>query len=97
MADISQQYEGFEFLEPLIADMVQDDPAARPTMEEVVARFDDIQAKLKYWKLRERLVRKGESPLIKFLKNVRHVYRTTKFILSFRSPVPTPRYIPPPS
>ncbi|KAH9978287.1 hypothetical protein BJV74DRAFT_901150 [Russula compacta] len=35
----SQKYHGFEFMEPLIADMVQSDPTQHPKMDEVVDRF----------------------------------------------------------
>ncbi len=33
-------------MEPLVADMVQDDPTKRPTMDEVVTRFAEIRRKL---------------------------------------------------
>ncbi|KAF9232383.1 hypothetical protein BU15DRAFT_55077 [Melanogaster broomeanus] len=41
--DFMQQKIGFEFMAPLINDMVQDDPNKRPTMDEVVTRFEDIR------------------------------------------------------
>jgi hypothetical protein len=34
-----QKYHGFEFMKVFIAEMVQEDPVKRPTMDEVVARF----------------------------------------------------------
>ncbi|KAJ6555389.1 hypothetical protein DFH09DRAFT_1084937 [Mycena vulgaris] len=34
---------GFDFIRPLVADMVQDDAAKRPTIDEVVFRFAEIQ------------------------------------------------------
>ncbi len=33
-------------MEPLVADMVQDDPTKHPTMDEVVTRFAEIRRKL---------------------------------------------------
>ncbi|KAJ6496883.1 hypothetical protein DFH09DRAFT_1103512 [Mycena vulgaris] len=40
--------------------MVQDDPAKRLTIDEVVARFDEIRAGLSSWKLRSRVVKKSD-------------------------------------
>ena len=47
-------YPGFEFLRPLINDMIQDDPTKRPKIDEVIERFEDIAKKLSAWKLRSR-------------------------------------------
>ncbi|KAF5376363.1 hypothetical protein D9757_008682 [Collybiopsis confluens] len=52
-----------EFLEELIADMTQDDPAKRPKMSEVVSRFAEIRKSLSWWKLRSRVSDK-RIPLI---------------------------------
>ncbi|KAJ6496871.1 hypothetical protein DFH09DRAFT_1103500 [Mycena vulgaris] len=54
---------GFAFMRPLVSDMVQDDPAKRPTIDEVVARFDEIRAGLSSWKLRS-----DSPPTLAFLK-----------------------------
>ncbi|KAJ6471696.1 hypothetical protein DFH09DRAFT_1476477 [Mycena vulgaris] len=51
---------GFEFMRPLVSDMVQDDPAKCLTIDEVVARFDEIRAGLSSWKLRSRVVKKSD-------------------------------------
>ncbi|KAI3604625.1 hypothetical protein WG66_008496 [Moniliophthora roreri] len=40
------------FMEPLIDDMIQEDPEKRPTMDQVVLRFDNIVEGLSQWKLR---------------------------------------------
>ena len=42
---VDQKYNGFQFIQPLITDMVQEDPAKRPTMDEVVTRFAEIDRK----------------------------------------------------
>ena len=47
-------YPGFEFLRPLIRDMMQDDPTKRPKIGEVIKRFEDIVHNLSAWKLRSR-------------------------------------------
>ena len=46
---------------PLIADMIHQDPSKRPTMNEVVHRFETIQRSLNSWKLRSRIVDKEEN------------------------------------
>jgi hypothetical protein len=46
--DRNSEYKGFEFMEALVADMVQDDPTKRPTMDEVVTRFSDIKRQAQY-------------------------------------------------
>jgi hypothetical protein len=38
-----QKFDGFEFMEGLINDMTNDDPKSRPTIEEVVERFNRIR------------------------------------------------------
>ncbi|KAJ6516869.1 hypothetical protein C8R47DRAFT_1268607, partial [Mycena vitilis] len=41
-AEYAQNTKGFEFMRGLLADMAQDDPAKRPTMDEVVERFSTL-------------------------------------------------------
>jgi len=41
-------------MRPLINDMVQDDPTQRPSMTEVVKRFEELVQGLSQWKLRSR-------------------------------------------
>ncbi|KAJ3824527.1 hypothetical protein F5880DRAFT_367262 [Lentinula raphanica] len=43
------------FLHELIADMTDDNPLKRPTMDEVVVRFEKIRKGLSWWKLRSRV------------------------------------------
>ena len=57
-----QKYKGFEFMEHLVTDMVQNDPTKRPTMDEVVTRFSEIRGDLNTWKLRSVITRRyGQS------------------------------------
>ncbi|KAE9385796.1 hypothetical protein BT96DRAFT_928625 [Gymnopus androsaceus JB14] len=52
-----------EFLSDLISDMTHDDPTKRPTMKQVVTRFEEIRKGLSWWKLRSRVSNK-RIPLI---------------------------------
>ncbi|KAJ7162501.1 hypothetical protein C8R46DRAFT_1164465 [Mycena filopes] len=58
----SPKLRGFEFMKPLVDSMVADDPAQRPTIDEVIARFKDIKAGLSSWKLRSRVVKDDDFP-----------------------------------
>ncbi|KAF4590879.1 hypothetical protein EYR40_009476 [Pleurotus pulmonarius] len=81
---------GFDFMKPLIADMTQTDPSKRPTMDEVVERFEKIRKDLTPWKLRSRVVEVPESPFSKAFRNLGHWKRRIWFIASRVPPVPTP-------
>ncbi|TCD65335.1 hypothetical protein EIP91_002773 [Steccherinum ochraceum] len=90
-----EQFDGFEFIAPLINDMVNDDPAKRPTMKEVVSRFDDIRGRLHWWTLRARLAPKNEEIPLWILNSLLYLYIVTLDILYRRPSVPTPPPHPP--
>jgi len=81
---------GLEFMVPLVTDMVQDDPTARPTMDQVVERFDGILKCLPWWKLRARLVPQGENPTLGVFRSVKHLFRTVGYIALRRKALPAP-------
>ncbi|KAH9920138.1 kinase-like domain-containing protein [Fomitopsis serialis] len=84
------KYRGFEFIQLLVADMVQNDPAKRPTIAEVEARFDESFQGLSDWKLRSRLVRRNESFIVRAIYGIGHIFRTAKYVAKQLPPVPTP-------
>lgn len=73
--------------------MVQDDPSKRPTIDEVVRRFDEMVKSLSWWKLRSRLVELEEKDdlLDSVIRPIHHFFRTAIHVLTFRSPLPRPR------
>ncbi|KZT10870.1 uncharacterized protein LAESUDRAFT_672427 [Laetiporus sulphureus 93-53] len=87
--DFLKTYRGVEFMQPLVHDMVDDDPAKRPTIDQVVTRFADLRGKLGYWKLRSRLVPWKEFWIMKIYRTIRHILRTIGYIVMNRPPVPT--------
>ena len=87
----SQKYKGFEFMAPLIADMVQEDPSKRPTMGEVTARFSEIRTGLNTCKLRSRMARKKEFWPVTAWRTVNHWTRTVGHVLARRAAIPEPR------
>jgi hypothetical protein len=48
----AQEKLGFESMDALVADMVQDEPTKRPTMEQVAERFSRVRKDLTGSKLR---------------------------------------------
>jgi len=84
--DFLQTYHGVEFMQPLVDDMVQDEPERRPTIDEVVSRFMDMRLSLSARKLRSRLVARNENPVERVVKGVKHVLGNTRKV---SHPVPT--------
>jgi hypothetical protein len=88
---MTQKFQGFEFMESLVADMVQDDPTKRPKMDEVVNRFLQIKGKLSTWKLRTRIVRRDEIWPLAVWRSVGHWYRTFGYVLGRKAAIPEPK------
>ncbi|KII92693.1 hypothetical protein PLICRDRAFT_37482 [Plicaturopsis crispa FD-325 SS-3] len=80
---------GFDFLRPLVETMVQDDPAKRPHMDEVASRFTAIRESLSDWKLRSRVLNKGDSHLDIPYRVVRHWIRRIGLVLRRVPAVPS--------
>ena len=75
----------------LVEDMVQDDPSARPTIDEVVQRFEEIRGSLGWLKLRSRLVENDEARGDRVARAVHHFFRTLVHLVYLHNPVPKPR------
>ncbi|KAF8893546.1 kinase-like domain-containing protein [Infundibulicybe gibba] len=82
--------QGFEFIESLIADMVQDDPVRRPTMDEVVLRFDEILDSVSSWKLWSRFARRDENPITGVFRSVLHWTTQLVHIINRTPALPRP-------
>ncbi|RDB25045.1 hypothetical protein Hypma_007489 [Hypsizygus marmoreus] len=72
--------KGFDFMHELVADMVQDDPKARPTMDQVVSRFNDIVLGLSTWKLRGRVASVDERRVRGTLRSIAHWTKQLRFM-----------------
>ncbi|KIK71956.1 hypothetical protein PAXRUDRAFT_181560, partial [Paxillus rubicundulus Ve08.2h10] len=79
---------GFDFMAGLVNDMVQDDPSKRPTMDEVVARFEGIRKALSRSKLRSRVISKDESKVDGVFRSIAHWTRRIWFVMRRIPPVP---------
>ncbi|KAH9913054.1 uncharacterized protein B0H18DRAFT_1097494 [Fomitopsis serialis] len=85
-----QKYTNLEIMRPLVDDMVRDVPAERPTMDEVVERFEVTCKKLHWWNLRARLVRRSEWYIVRFVLGIGHVVRTVRYVVKGLPAVPVP-------
>ncbi|KAI0745180.1 kinase-like domain-containing protein [Earliella scabrosa] len=88
--DLLEKYRGFEFIQALVSEMVQDDPSKRPTIDEVIKRFESIRSSLSTWKLRSRIVGRKDSNFAGFFRTLKHVYLTAGFVVRKIPPLPTP-------
>ena len=79
-----------DFLAPLVHDMIQPDPSKRPKIDEVIRRFDELLKHVRFWTLRSRPVPVDEETVVGWYRNVRHVFRTVRYVLSRRSAIPMP-------
>lgn len=62
-------------MQPLVRDMVQDDPAKRPTMDDVLSRFEKLVSSLSPWTLGSRIASKDEFILTTVARGLPHVGR----------------------
>jgi len=65
----------------LVDNMVQDDPKQRPTMKEIVSRFQDIVKGLSSWKLRSRIVVVTEKPSRRIRRSIVHWVKRAAFVV----------------
>ncbi|KAI0633607.1 kinase-like domain-containing protein [Trametes polyzona] len=86
-----QPYANLDFLSPLVRPMVQDEPAARPTISKACSDFEEILTATPKKAYRSRLVPRGENPVVGFFKACRHAVRTAMYILTRKPALPTPK------
>jgi hypothetical protein len=77
-------------MKSLVEDMVYEDPKQRPTMDEVVARFENTTKRLSRWKLRSRLGSKEEGRLRRVTRSIVHWTKQILPIVRRIPPIPTP-------
>ncbi|KAF8872165.1 kinase-like domain-containing protein [Infundibulicybe gibba] len=79
-----------EFMDRLVDDMMQANPNKRPTMDEVVARFEKICNGLSSWELRARLPPKDEHFVVGILCLIPHWIKQFVCILMCMPALPKP-------
>jgi len=81
------RFRGFGFIKSLVDDMTAEDPARRPTIDDVIERFKSIRKRLSSWKLRSRLLRVSDSRLS--IYSIAHWYLTIGYVLGRLPPIPS--------
>lgn len=81
-----------EFIEPILQDMCQDNPTKRPSMEEVLTRFEKIVDGLSSWKLRSRMRQQDVALSGGFLGSVAHLTRQVCRIARRVPAIPRPQH-----
>jgi hypothetical protein len=72
----------------LVEDMVQNDPAKRPSMDEVVRRFHHIRQGLSSYKLRSRVIRRKDGVLKNIYRSISHTGQLVRYSLSGLPAIP---------
>jgi len=86
--DFVDKKRGFSFMEPLISDMVANDPDKRPSMDQVVDRFDEIRRSLSKTKLRSRVANKNEPGIVAVFRGSAHFTRSVRYFIKGIPPMP---------
>ena len=73
---------------PLVEEMTRQQPGDRPTIEQVMQRFQEIQGSLPEKKLRSRYVYRDELFFVRPFRAVRHTYRTVGWIVDKKPAIP---------
>lgn len=87
---LMEKHYGFDFLQPLVSDMVEELPEKRPKMEEVLARWEDIRKALSTRTLRSRVVPRDEGLIESLFRAIGHWRRRVIYIIRRTPAVPMP-------
>ena len=75
-------------MEDFVASMTKEDPAARPSIEDVLQEFSHIQASLSKRKLRSAITSKNTPKVLRIFRQARQSVRTVQYIVSRRPAIP---------
>ncbi|PIL35991.1 hypothetical protein GSI_01651 [Ganoderma sinense ZZ0214-1] len=95
LGNIIRQYfmdksRSLEFLRPIITEMVQQDPAERPSIDKAFEQFEQLRASVSPWTLRSRMVYEDELPLGRLYRGCRHAVRTAFWMATGKPALPNP-------
>jgi hypothetical protein len=88
--ETSQKYKGFEFMKELVEAMTDENPALRPTIEQVVEKFEHIHASLSIIKLRSPITPKKDPIPITVFRHALQLIRTVSYVTHRRPAIPIP-------
>ena len=75
-------------MKDLVADMLKEAPAERPTINEVVTRFHDISTALHWWTLRRPIHHRQYPSAIRLFRMLPIALHNVRYILSRISAIP---------
>jgi hypothetical protein len=75
-------------MDDLVASMTQENPSARPPIENVLQEFSRIQASLSKGKLRSAVTSKNAPKVLRTIRQARQSVRTLGYIVSRRPAIP---------
>jgi hypothetical protein len=81
-------YNGFEFMVGLVDAMRDENPAKRPTIEDVISTFSCIRDSLSGFKLRSLITSQNDPSLFTTYRYARQAVRTLQYIISRKSTIP---------
>jgi hypothetical protein len=74
----------------LVDAMTDENPAQRPTIEEVVEMFDSIRCSLSTVKLRSTITSKSDPTIFTMFRHARQLTRTFLYVIRRRPAIPVP-------
>ena len=77
-------------MKELVDAMTDADPAKRPTIEEVIEKFDRIRRSLNAIKLRSPVRPKNDPTLFSICRHVMQLSRTLHYVIKRRPAIPAP-------
>lgn len=77
-------------MKELVEAMTDENPANRPTIEEVVEKFDRIRGSLGTIKLRSSITPKNDHILFTVFRHAMQLTRTVRYIIHRRPAIPVP-------
>jgi serine/threonine protein kinase len=78
---IYQLHKGFEFMVGLVDAMTDENPAERPTIEDVISRFCYVRDSLSVAKLRSPITSKKDPSLVITYRHARQMVRTAGYVV----------------
>jgi hypothetical protein len=74
----------------LVDAMTDENPAKRPTIEEVIEKFDRIRSSLSTFKLRSTITAKNDPIIFTAFRHARQLTRTVLYVIQRIPAVPEP-------
>ena len=75
-------------MQDLTDEMTHINPAQRPSIEEVIAKFSRIRESLSGFKLRSPIIAKHDPSLSSMFRHARQALRTGEYIFSHKAAIP---------